>query len=120
MKRRDLIAELDRETRRLVFEREMGRCFVCGAQGHDPAHLFSRRNLATRWDRHEKGNVHVLCRTCHDLDHGGLLSPSYQEVFVSRFGEDVLMELASRAASVARWLDGELLLMLHDMRCERV
>ena len=83
--RKALYAELDGLTRRTLWFVEAGRCYCCGVPATDTAHLFSRRILGIRWETGPWGNVHLLCRECHDLDHKGLLVPSYKEVAEERF-----------------------------------
>jgi hypothetical protein len=72
---------LDRLLRKAVLNDEQ-RCYVCGRQGHDIAHLFVRNKLRTRWDRR---NCHLLCRECHTLSHQ--CEDVYTKAFIRREGQ---------------------------------
>ena len=75
---------LDKLCKQIVADMEDGRCYVCGREGTDLAHLFVRNKLATRWDVAEDGNCHILCRECHDKDHRGL--EVYSEAYIRKNG----------------------------------
>lgn len=63
--------------------------------GVDPAHIFGRRYLNTRWDTNEQGNVHLLCRECHELTHRH--ASMYERWYEDRFGVEALESLRRRA-----------------------
>lgn len=98
--------ELDDLCRRIVIDREGGRCYVCGLMGSDLAHIFGRTKLATRFDTHTEGNCHILCRQCHSESHND--SPIYEEMYVRKNGEEALDALRLRSntmvANVKRFL----------------
>lgn len=119
MTRRELIAALDRAHGQALWLRERGRCFVCGLPGGDAAHLIGRRHLATRWDLHEAGNVHFLCRSCHAADHHGRLLPSYRESFIERNNQEAYNHLMQRASAVDPLPDCVLEEKLEAMRGDR-
>lgn len=57
------------ESRRLVEEREKGRCLRCGGRGTDWHH---RRKRNIKDDHtHCSCNGVLLCRTCHEWAHQG-------------------------------------------------
>jgi hypothetical protein len=76
---------LDALLRKVVIQRDNGRCYVCGKQGTDVAHLFVRNKLATRWDLR---NCHLLCRVCHTEDHHG--DGCYRDTFIRKEGVEAL------------------------------
>jgi hypothetical protein len=76
------IHRLDCLLRKAVLNDEQ-RCYVCGREGHDVAHLFVRNKLRTRWDRR---NCHLLCRACHALSHQ--CEDVYTEAFIRREGQE--------------------------------
>jgi hypothetical protein len=73
---------LDDLLRKAVLKNE-SRCYVCGRDGTDVAHLFVRNKLATRWDRR---NCHLLCRACHALSHQ--CEDVYTKAFIRREGQE--------------------------------
>ena len=74
--------KLDSLLRKVVHNNE-SKCYVCGRNGTDVAHLFVRNKLATRWDTR---NCHLLCRRCHALSHQS--EDVYAETFICKEGEE--------------------------------
>ena len=61
--RRNMVKVLDADARAQVFERDGYRCVRCNSQkGIQWCHIFTRRNLSTRWERE---NALTLCAGCH-------------------------------------------------------
>jgi hypothetical protein len=89
--RKGLISTLDALTREILWVRERGRCYVCGMEANDTAHILTRNILSLRWDTHPEGNVHLLCRGCHSEDHAG--SGKYIGEFVDIKGSDAYQAL---------------------------
>jgi hypothetical protein len=69
------------------FVRAKGKCARCGAKDYthlDPAHIFSRKYLNTRWDTDL--NIICLCDACHFWAHA---NPILFTEFVRKYlGED--------------------------------
>ena len=86
--------------KRILVVTESGRCYCCGKQAHDVAHIFGVSNLATAFDTHREGNCHLLCRECHSEDHKGNLDPSYKDVFIGRNGKSAYFSLSSRSKTM--------------------
>jgi len=79
--------KLDQMLRKAVL-RDEHRCYVCGRDGTDIAHLFVRNKLATRWDRR---NCHLLCRNCHSRSHQ--CDDVYTEAFIRKEGQEAYDKL---------------------------
>jgi hypothetical protein len=116
--RRAVERGLDRLTSQIV--RETGTlCVLCGE--FKPAlltcgHVFKRGHRAVRWDTHEDGNCHVLCRSCNARDneeHG-----IYVGWYIERFGAAAYALLASRAGSRRKMSDVELEELLDERRIQ--
>lgn len=84
---------LDRATKVVLWRRDP-LCFICRDRAVDPAHFISRRFSRLRWDTHQAGNVHLLCRKCHDEHHAG--STAYADKLIEVCGQDALDELYRR------------------------
>lgn len=87
--------DLHRTVRNIMWIKEGGRCVICGAPAIDSAHMFVRNRLNTAFDTQVDGNVHLLCRDCHDSDHRG--SGVYRDWYVSTWGQVALDMLTRRA-----------------------
>lgn len=61
MQRRTRALAISRETKRIVFERDGGRCVLCGAPGCPDAHYISRAQGGLGMEQ----NIVTLCRRCH-------------------------------------------------------
>jgi len=86
---------LDKLVKKIVARKENYRCYVCGTEGHDLAHLFVRNKLATRWDTDSDGNCHILCRECHTRDHNG--EEIYAEAYIEKNGLEAYGALRRRS-----------------------
>lgn len=66
--RQRLIEKLDAITRRIVKDRDDGKCqfLSCMEPGTEVHHIFSRRHLSVRWDQ---DNLILLCPDCHKYAH---------------------------------------------------
>lgn len=88
-------ADLHRMVRKILWVKEGGRCVICGAPAIDAAHIFVRNRLNTAFDTQVDGNVHLLCRVCHNDDHRG--NNVYRRWYIERFGAGRLEMLTQRA-----------------------
>lgn len=52
--------------RRVVYERDGGRCVLCGAIASDVHHIVFRSQMGTN----AADNLVCLCRECHAIAHG--------------------------------------------------
>lgn len=116
---RALVVELDRTHAAVVRASGDGRCVICGT-GHitdkgpfvaeqtriECGHLFSRANMATRWDFGAGGNCHRQCHRCNQ-QHEADAAP-FRDWFVRNFGPAALGVLTERALSVKQWTVSEL------------
>lgn len=57
--------------RRILWQREEGRCWVCGKAATEVMHVISRKYENTAFDIEKDGNCHLACRFCHDKTHRG-------------------------------------------------
>ena len=87
MSNNNQMKRLDNLIKRVVFAKEE-RCYVCSQPPVDPAHIFVRNRLPTRWD---KRNVHALCRSCHSASHNG--GNGYDDKYIEREGQDAYDQL---------------------------
>jgi hypothetical protein len=74
--------ELDELCRKIV--RKERKCYVCGREGTDVAHLFVRNKLGTRWDLR---NLRLLCRICHNESHDG--GEIYKKKYIEKEGVEL-------------------------------
>jgi hypothetical protein len=91
------VSALDRAVKRILLARFGPLCWNCGKRATDVAHIISRSYQATRYDTHEHGNCHLLCRECHDNFHAFKGGASYATTFSNRYGEEAYMDLHNRA-----------------------
>ena len=57
---------ISRETKEKVYERDKGKCILCGKPGLPEAHFISRSHLGMGVEE----NIVTLCRECHNrYDH---------------------------------------------------
>jgi len=61
MQRRTKALSISREVKQAVFERDGGRCVVCGRPGLPEAHVVPR----SQGGLGVEGNIVTLCRDCH-------------------------------------------------------
>lgn len=113
--RKALIEQIEALHPKFIRKRDGHRCVVCGSMRNPTCgHIFSRRNLATRWDISEDGNCHCQCWSCN-FSHGGtgMRGPMdkypYFKWYIEKFGTDKLDELHRRATSIRKWTMDELL-----------
>lgn len=90
-----LVKQCDELTRQILWVKELGRCFVCGLPAHEVAHIYGRREHATRWDTRHDGNCHLLCKPCHNEDHRGVARP-YRDKFLEMFGAAAMILVLQR------------------------
>jgi 5-methylcytosine-specific restriction endonuclease McrA len=82
-----------------IIIRSKGRCEKCGKVVNlVTAHIFSRRNLATRWD---KNNAFCLCIECHSWGHQNLLL--FIEFAKEKLGNERYEELEKKSIGIKKW-----------------
>jgi hypothetical protein len=85
--RKGLLRKLDELVSQITLLREP-TCVMCGSKEQlGNGHLFSRRNLALRWDIRIDGNCHTQCWR-HNFLHSSRDSQPYYDWFISKFGLD--------------------------------
>lgn len=77
--------------------RDSGICRKCGEQGHDAAHIFSRRYKATR---HVLLNGVTLCRKDHAWAHAN--PAAFEEWAKEEIGSETFETLRAEAHSTAK------------------
>jgi hypothetical protein len=102
MKRKMIRNKLDKKVGEIV--RSKGYCVKCGKeQNLQACHIFSRKNLSTRWDLE---NVICMCAGCHFWSH---TNPVLFGEFVKEYlGELRYEALKARATAIKKWRDEEL------------
>jgi 5-methylcytosine-specific restriction endonuclease McrA len=103
--RKILIAELDKLFSRLVRLEAKGHCEVCGRpktfEELACCHIFSRKNLNTRWD---KKNAFGGCWQCH-LQFAHKEPIRFYDWVRERLGDEEFKKLRQRADTSAKGLD---------------
>jgi hypothetical protein len=104
--RRWLKAELDRLTS-LIVRRLEPACVLCGSRFQlTNGHIYSRRNLPTRWDITPDGNCHGQCWNCN---RAHIANPfPYVCWYEDKFGSEALERLHQRWLSVQKFEDWDL------------
>jgi len=101
-KRRKLRDQLDKLFSKII--RSKGKCERCGKTSPlNTAHIFSRRNLATRWD---KDNVLCFCVGCHFWGHQNPIL--FTEFVKEKLGSERYEDLKVKANSTKKWTIPEL------------
>lgn len=97
MKKTTVKRKLDKLISEIV--RRKGYCVKCGKVGNLQAcHIFSRKNLSTRWDME---NILCMCAGCHWWSH---LNPILFGEFVQSYLGKLRYEaLKQRAKSIRKW-----------------
>ena len=109
--KKSLKNKLDKEVSRIV--RARGRCAKCGKEEYEhlqTAHIFSRSNLATRWDLL---NCLCLCDGCHFWSHK---NPTLFTDFVVNYLAHNYIPLKLRATSIKKWTLEELQELLTQLK----
>ena len=99
--------ELDELCRKIVRKQE--KCYVCGRQGTDVAHLFVRNKLGTRWDLR---NLRLLCRICHIESH------TFSDVFKDKYIEKEGMEAYDAVCLASNTMVGNVGMFIDKTRRE--
>ena len=60
--KRTKACEIGKKTKRIVYERDNGRCIFCGAMGLPEAHIIPRSHGGLGCEE----NIVTVCRRCHD------------------------------------------------------
>ena len=103
MKRKTIRNKLDKVFSLII--REYGSCEKCGKRdGLQCAHIFSRSNLAVRWDT---DNAWCLCAGCH-LYWAHKNPVEFTEWTKNRMGEEKYQALRVKANTIKKWTDIEL------------
>ena len=97
-----------------IIIRDKGKCERCGKTSPlNTAHIFSRRNLATRWD---KDNVLCLCVGCHFWAHQNPIE--FVEWINKLRGVSWYNKLREKANKVKKWTIPELKELLKEFEKE--
>ncbi len=107
--RKKLMDKMDALWSKRVLERDFHRCQFCFKAGTDPHHIFSRKNLSTRWDIN---NGVCLCRECHDEAHR---NPKSAHIYLATFFP-VYMELQEKSKVVVHYKNHDLLEIYGGLR----
>jgi len=111
-KRRKIKDELDKLFSIII--RNKGKCERCGEISPlNTAHIFSRRNLATRWD---KNNALCLCVGCHFWAHQNPIL--FTEFIKEKIGDKKYEELKEKSIKIKKWTIGELCELLEEFKEE--
>jgi hypothetical protein len=96
--RKYLIRICDSLWSKVVRGRDRDTCQRCGRFGNNPHHIFSRKNLSTRW---LEDNGITLCWACHRHYAHGDPEP-FRDFIIGRIGEDAFQRLKMQAYSVSK------------------
>ena len=96
--------QLDKLVKIAVMERCQGRCFICGRQACDPAHLLEKSVFPSL--RFDMDNIQGLCRTCHSSDHTG--TGIYLKAWIRRFGQEAYDALRAKGRQTASMTTAEI------------
>ena len=67
--KRSKSTDISQKTKLIVYERDGGRCIICGRVGNPNAHYIPRSDMGLGIEQ----NVVTLCRDCHHAyDNGGM------------------------------------------------
>ena len=87
-----------------IIIRSKGKCERCGEMKNlNIAHIFSRRNLALRWN---KDNVLCLCVRCHFWSHQNPIL--FAEFVKKNLGKEKYEELKRESEQIKKWTIPEL------------
>jgi hypothetical protein len=103
--------KLDKEASRIV--RARGGCAKCGKVAYEhlqTAHIFSRSNLAVRWDLL---NLLCLCDGCHFWAHKNPVL--FTEFVVDYLGHNYV-PLKQRALAIRKWTIEEMQELLNQLQ----
>lgn len=110
--RKKLKADLDKQFSLII--RSRGKCERCEKKSPlNTAHIFSRNNLATRWD---KDNVLCLCVGCHFWSHQNPIE--FVEWLSKLRGVKWYNDLREKANKVKKWEIIELEKLLEEFKEE--
>ena len=112
--RRKLRDKLDKLLGIIVRQRAGYKCERCGK--HTPlntAHIFSRRNLSTRWD---KDNILCLDVGCHFWGHQNPIL--FVEFVKEKLGDEKYEALKVKANEVKKWTIEELEILVEEFKRE--
>jgi hypothetical protein len=109
--RKKLISTLDRVFSLWIRARD-GACVVCGSKDQpNNGHLFTRRNLSTRWC---ELNCHQQCYPCnfrHTMD-----TYPYTRWFIGKYGLEAYDELHRKHRQIRKISNSELQMMIEHYR----
>ena len=97
-----------------IIIRSEGKCERCGkASPLNTAHIFSRRNLAIRWD---KDNVFCFCVGCHFWAHQNPVL--FTEFVKKKFGIKKYEGLKRKSEQIKKWTIPELEELVEEFKKE--
>ena len=100
LSRKSLIKKLDELTSKIVLCSR--HCVTCGSTNKlTNSHLFSRRNLATRWDIEKDGNCQCQCWPCN-FKHTARDSQPYTNWYIKMFGHKRWEDLHKRWSQITK------------------
>jgi len=83
------------------------KCVQCGSINNlGVGHIFSRRNLSTRWDISDDGNCHTQCWPCN-FKHVRDQYP-YFNWYIKKFGDDKFQALRLKHDQIVKISTSEL------------
>jgi len=110
--RKKLRDQLDKLFSKII--RSKGKCERCGKTSPlNTAHIFSRRNLAIRWD---KDNVFCLCVACHFWGHQNPIL--FAEFVKEKLGIRKYEELKKKSQTIKKWTIPELEMLVKTFKKE--
>ena len=111
-KRKSIRKELDKIFS--ILTRSKGKCERCGKTTTlQTVHIFSRKNLATRWD---KDNVLCGCAGCHFWAHQNPIL--FTEFVKSKKGVEKYEEIKKKSITIKKWAILELEELLEEFTME--
>lgn len=97
-----------------IIIRSRGKCERCGkTKSLNTAHIFSRINLAMRWD---KDNAFCFCVGCHFWGHQNPIL--FTEFVREKLGDEKYKELKKKSLRIKKWTIPELEELLEKFKKE--
>ena len=104
--------KLDKEISRIT--RARGVCYKCGSQDYnhlETSHIFSRKNLAIRWDLR---NTLCSCDGCHFWSHANPVL--FTERVKEHLGDYEYQNLKAKAILTKKWTLEEMIELYESLR----
>lgn len=108
--RKSLIKKLDICVSAFV-RKKTSYCVTCGRrEGLQCGHVFSRKNMATRFDVWEGGNCYAQCYKCNFIHESN--PKIYYDWFTNRYGLPCFLELRRRYNKIVKIKDFQIVELL--------